>query len=59
MYECLSIMENVLSVLVLLYIKYFKLSIMKRKMIGFFLFMWYLWKIYIYNDKYNIFFWDI
>lgn len=59
MYECLSIMENVLSVLVLLYIKYLKLSIMKRKMIGFFLFMWYLWKIYIYNDKYNIFFWDI
>lgn len=21
--------------------------------------MWYPWKTYTYNDKYNIFFWDI
>lgn len=35
-HECSSTMENVLSVLALLHIKYFKPSIMKRKMTGFF-----------------------
>lgn len=58
-HECSSTMENVLSVLALLHIKYFKPSIMKRKMTGFFSSMWYPWKTYTYNDKYNIFFWDI
>lgn len=48
-------MENVLSVLALLHVKYFKPSIMKRKMTGFFSSMWYPWKTYTYNDKYNIF----
>lgn len=54
-HECSSTMENVLSVLALLHIKYFKPSIMKRKMTGFFSSMWYPWKTYTYNDKYNIF----